>query len=354
VSVDSRRIAWWRRLAASIPRMWSECSGLALRVGAAVSPVVVVAVVGLLATASVGGAVPVISSLTPADATPKAFSVVWVSDEAVSSASVRIFAEPEGTTERTAELVQVLVSESFPPALDLGLVKVDVTEASPDTCFYIQTETQSATGTTLEPSAPPFVEVCTTTRTTREGPFGQPLTNDLLRHELTAPDGATPATGALVLLETPEVGGGALSAFVGDGYAEDQVVWTLNDVFAGDSGENVALAGGSPVRLRELRGRLCSDPTEQARTRYRKLPAHEEFASLGVSLSQVEPPELCFFVDADCNGTVEEADANRLFEGFDASAGECRFNPDLDVVADDRIDILDAQQVLNRLGEPAP
>ena len=51
---------------------------------------------------------------------------------------------------------------------------------------------------------------------------------------------------------------------------------------------------------------------------------------------------------------MEEADAERVIEVFDTFLGDCRFNPDLDTVADDGIDVLDLQRVLNRLGEGAP
>jgi len=297
---------------------------------------------------------PAVSGLTPSDVTPKAFSLVWVADEPVTAATVRAFAEPEGTTDLTDTLTQELVSSEHPPALDLGLVKVDVHGAAPSTCFYVQAQTQAASGIAFTPEAPPFPEVCTQARTRRDDVFGQPVTNDLLRHELSIPDGTAPATGALVLLEPTDVASAPISAFVGEGFAAGQAVLNLNAVFASATQETTPLAAGTPVRLRELRGTLCPNPGDQARTRYRRLPDHEEVATIGAPISQVEPPEACFFADTDCSGTVEEADGERVLDGFDAFLGECRFNPDLDTVADDGIDVLDLQRVLNRVGQPAP
>jgi len=307
-----------------------------------------------LALSGAAQAQPVVTGLTPSDVTPKAFSLVWVSDEPVTAASVRVFAEPAGTTDLTATLTQELVSADHPPALDLGLVKVDVRGAAASTCFYVQAETQSASGSTFTPSAAPFPEVCTQGRTRRDDVFMQPVTNDLLRHDLATPDDTAPATGALVLLEVPGVGSPPISAFVGEGFAAGEAVLNLNEVFASATQETTPLAAGTPVRLHELRGALCPDPADQARTRYRRVPDHEEVATVGAFITQVEPPDACFFADTDCNGTVEQADGQRVLDGFDAFRGDCRFNPDLDTVADDGIDVLDLQRVLNRVGEATP
>lgn len=294
---------------------------------------------------------PTVADLTPTDVTPKAFSWVWSSDEAVTSASLGVFDDADGTIDRTGDFTQVLVS---PPALALGLVKVDVQGVPPATCFYVQAATESNTGTTFTPPAPPYREVCTQAQVRREDAFGKPITNDVLRHEVAGPDGVTPATGALVVLEVPDVGSPGVSAFVGDGFGPDQAVLPLNDVFAAATQETTPLAPDTPLRLREFRGSLCPDPADPARVRYRRVPSHEEVGAVGAPISQVEPPATCFFADSDCNGTVEVADADRVLAGIDTSLGDCRFNPDLDTVADQEIDVLDLQRVLNHLGEAAP
>lgn len=102
-----------------------------------------------------------VTDITVSDVTTRAFALVWISDQVVLDASVRVFAEPAGTTDLTAGLSQTLISGSFPPALDQGIVKVSVEGLSAATCVYAQTETQIAAGTVLSPAGPPFIEICT-------------------------------------------------------------------------------------------------------------------------------------------------------------------------------------------------
>ena len=58
-----------------------------------------------------------VTDVTIADVTTRAFSVVWVSDEAVDTATVRVFSDANGDTEITSTVQVTLVSSLFPPAL---------------------------------------------------------------------------------------------------------------------------------------------------------------------------------------------------------------------------------------------
>jgi hypothetical protein len=268
---------------------------------------------------------------------------------AVTAATVHVFDDAGGTTP-TPGTSQTLVSQAFPPALDLGIVKVQVTGLSADTCVFVQTETDGV----FEPAAPPFSQVCTAAATTKSNASDQVIANDLLRHEVFAPDGVTPAAGALILVSLPGVGAHPLSAFVGEGFAAPAAVVDLNNLFAGASAASADVTGGEDVEIVEFRGLLCPGLVDHKLLRLRRAPPHEEIAGIGRRLSQLEAPAPCFFADTVCDGTVNILDVQRVLNIFNAAGGSCAFNPDLDIVADETINILDVQSVLNRLGESEP
>ena len=82
--------------------------------------------------------------VTITDVTTRAFATVWVSDEPVTAATVRVFADANGAFELTSTLDVTLVSTSFPPALAQGIVKVEVAGLSADSTVFVQTQTTSA------------------------------------------------------------------------------------------------------------------------------------------------------------------------------------------------------------------
>lgn len=118
--------------------------------------------------------------LTIADVTTRAFSVVWVSDEPVTDATVRVFRDAGGMTNITSALAVTLVSAAFSPALAQGIVKVGVTGLTAGTSVFVQTQTTGTSGTVLFPAVPPFLEVHTATKTTKANALGQPIVNDLI------------------------------------------------------------------------------------------------------------------------------------------------------------------------------
>lgn len=307
----------------------------------------------LLCSMAPVGARGEVTAATMADVTPAGFAVVWVSDEPVTAASVRVFSDSEGAIEITNTLTQSLSSAAAPPALDLGVVKVDVRGVAPSTCLYVQTLTTGQGGVVAQPATSPFPEVCTQAAVRKENALGGPIANDLVRHEVLVPDASVPAAGALVLLEVPGVSAAPVSAFVGVGFGASAAVTNLQNLFAEATGRNLEVADGAVLRLLELRGGTCPFP-DQSRERYRRAPGHEEVVTVGARISQVEEAAGCFFADTDCSGLVTDADAERVLAALPASQGDCRFDVDLDALGDDRIDILDVQRVLNRVGDAAP
>ena len=111
---------------------------------------------------------------------------------------------------------------------------------------------------------------------------------------------------------------------------------------------------GEVLELTELRGLICPGLTNHRSLRFRHAPEHEEVATIGRAISELESATPCFFADTDCNGAVNILDAQRVLNIWATQSTECLFNPDLDISPDQAINILDFQGVLNRFGETAP
>lgn len=293
-----------------------------------------------------------VSDPVPSDVTPRAFALVWVADEAVLDADAKIFADADGTTELTTLPPHRLVSAEFPPALDLGIVKLQVAGLASGSCYHVQTRTTTGSGDQLSPQAPPFPQVCTTTQLTRRRADGSPITNDLLRIEATVVDGVTPAVGALVLVDSPDLSGHPVSAFVVSGGPAGEALVNLNNLFDPATGSNAALPDNAVLRVTELRGLHCPALDDHSLLTYAIAPAHEEIATSGVPLSQLETPGDCPAGDTVCDGVIDVLDAQRVLNAQGAVTGECGFNPDLDLTFDGTIDDQDAQLLLDGIVAP--
>lgn len=308
---------------------------------------IVIAVLGaVLATAANAD----VFDLTVTDVTTRAFSLVWVSDQPVLGAAVRVYADESGTTEITSDLVSEVVSESFPPAHEQGVVKVTLTGLSADTRVYVQTETSDAFGTVLFPASPPFEEVHTAVRTTKAGALDQPITNDLISYNVLDPDRVTPAPGSLIIVDAPGVSGSPLSAFAGEGgFTSPAAVVDLNNMF-GTDGISAEIMADQVLTITEFRGLLCEGLENHRLLLFRRAPAHDE----SPPITELETPDRCFFADTVCDDTVNILDAQFVLNAFGSTLGECAFNPTVDVVEDGVINVLDVQSVLNHLGLSAP
>ena len=308
-----------------------------------VLPAVMAVVLSARAQASV-------SDVTVTDVTTRAFAVVWVSDQAVTSATLRVFSDAAGTTEITSTLTLTLVSAAFPPALTRGIVKVGVTGVVANTNVFVQTLTTGASGTVQFPTGPPFLQVHTATTTSKSTALNTPIVNDLLRQDVFALDGTTPAAGALLMVAAPTLGATPLTAFVGEGFPAPAAVVDLNNLFGAATGASAVVPANQNLTLTEFRGLLCPGLVDHKLFRFRRAPAHEE----APAITELESPVKCFFADTVCDNTVNILDAQRVLNIFGRARGQCAFNSDLDIVTDNVINILDVQSVLNRFGQSAP
>jgi hypothetical protein len=138
---------------------------------------------------SAAPALTAVFHITIADVTTRAFSVDWVSNEPVTTVTVRVFSDAHGATEITSNLSVTLVSTLFPPALEQGIVKVSVTSLPADTSVFVQTVITSANGTVAAPTAPPFLEGHTAAKTVKTNARYEPIVNDRILHRVFLPTG---------------------------------------------------------------------------------------------------------------------------------------------------------------------
>lgn len=289
--------------------------------------------------------------IQPTDVTTRAASVVWVSDEPVLSANVRVFSDINGTTEITSSLTLAVVSAQFPPAHDNGIVKVDIIGLSPNTPVYIQTETTTVLGLIQEPAMGPFIEIVSATETIKANTSNQPIVNDLIRHQLFAPDNVTAAAGTLILLKANGVSTYPISAFMNEGgfQAPDAIV-DMNNLFD-TTGKSVEILADQVIEITHYRGILCaSDMSRQALGVRRRAPTHTEIPSI----TELEDPVQCFFANLDCNDVIDIVDVQALLNVWGTTLGECRFNPHFDINADGQINIIDFQAILNQWSKTRP
>lgn len=290
-----------------------------------------------------------VADVTLTDLTTHAASVIWRSSEPVITASLRVFSDPDGATEITQSLSVVLDSAAFPPALDRGVVRVTVSGLVPDSVVFFQTETTGASGTVVFPSTPPLLQIPTRVEVNRISDAGAPITNDVIRFNVFAPDGVTPAAGTLLLVRAPGLAALGVSTFVGEGFAPPTASVNVNNLFGSATRSTANIEANSVLELTEFRGLLCA-PEDHKLVRFRRAPAHDETPVI----TQLEDPDACFFADLLCDDVVDIRDVQRGLNVFGVMAGECAFNSDIDVVPDAVIDIRDVQSVLNRFGQRGP
>ena len=292
-----------------------------------------------------------VSEVTPTDVTTRSISAIWISDEPVTSASMRVFTDINGLVDITYSLTISVESASFPPAHDQGIVKVTVSGLDADTIYYIQTETVSSGGLFLSPAIAPMLEVRTAVEATKVNPLNQPIVNDLLIDQITFPDGATPAPGTLLLMEATGLSAYPLTAFVSEGgFAAPQVVIDTNN-FYGTDGRSLELQTDDVLKVTVFRGLICSTTlSRQKVSGYRRTPEHIE----SPPVTELETPFNCYTSDTVCDNTVNILDVQFVLNSFDNDLGSCGYNPNADTVSDGQINILDVQRVLNDFGDTVP
>ncbi len=282
-----------------------------------------------------------VSDITISDVTTRAFSVIWVSDEPVNNASIRIYIDSEGTDNITSSVAISTVSSSN--ALALGIVKIDVTGLENFTAYYIETITEGDLATIISPpDTDPLIQVITAIETTRSDVDNNPIVNDLIKEAIYDPNGIDVPPAGLLVLNVPEISQYPISAFIEESTEAEPLVIAeaivdLNNLFDKTSSSSAILSAGEKLEIKKFRGLLC-DIDNQVLSQIRRVPEHEETPVI----TELESPGACFSqADFNCDSRVSLEDLGTFAAQFGLEQPDCRLNPDLDFNDDGRVGLFD-------------
>ena len=187
-----------------------------------------------------------ISRLRVTDVTPRAFSLVWVSNQE-ASCFANVYTDAEGSN-LIKDVTIMDESAGHPPAGQNGVMKVKVSGLNPDSLYYFQIVTVSGELVQVEPASGPLPSVRTELTSVV-------VNNDLLAHRILMSDGLTPAEGALLLAEV-QGGSYPITGWVGDGVSVPWAFVDLNNVYSKTERKNLELFGGEAITLESVGGLL--------------------------------------------------------------------------------------------------
>ena len=180
------------------------------------------------------------------DVTPRAFSLVWLVDQA-ATCSAKVYSDPVGQ-KPVAGLTITSESAGHPPAEQNGVMKVNVTGLTPGTTYYFQIVTITDAGTLTEPVDGELPSVRTETSSGL-------VNNDVLAHRILLGDGSTPAVGALLLVEV-EGADYPITGWVDEGFDAPWALVNLNNLYGEETHTNLELSadGGETITLTSIGG----------------------------------------------------------------------------------------------------
>lgn len=295
-----------------------------------------------------------IYNISFSDVTPRAFSVVWVSSEAVDSAKLHVYADSQGQYEITNNLTISTVSPL--DALQRGIVKIDVKGLLADTDYFVAGETFSKSGNSSTfPEADIYSRVHTTLETTRIGDDGKPIANDLIKQTVFEPDGVSAAPGVLVFFSIPGKSIYPVSSFAVQEQSSSTVLVDLNNLYSKSTLKSLNLVGGESVEISQLDGLSCEANT-QIPLKVRRLAKQFD----NPPLAKIEALESCFSPegkgsDFNCDGNIGFGDFNLFIGKFGSSktsqSPNCSFNIDFDLNNDKIVDFGDFNLFLSVFGK---
>jgi len=188
-----------------------------------------------------------VNSVWVTDVTPVQFSVVWGTSEPATGA-VNVFLDEDGTVP-VPEAIITPESADHPPAENIGVIKVQVTNLRANTTYYFQTKTTSQNGGTtfLYPESPPFTAVTTE----KESVI---VRNDVLAQQISIGAGKS-TKGTLVIAEIDQASY-PVTGWAGDGVPDGWVSIDTNNFYDKDTHVNLELIGGEPITLTYFCGSL--------------------------------------------------------------------------------------------------
>ncbi|BBL58230.1 hypothetical protein [Methylomonas koyamae] len=296
-----------------------------------------------------------LSNFTVTDVTTRAFSIVWVADQPVESAKIKVFNDEQGISEITQNVSVKLVSPSA--ALQRGIVKIDVTGLVAETPYYVSGEITDRAGalSSFPKNAEPLLAVRTAKEANRIDGDGQSIANDLIRQPVADVDGSSAAGGTLVLIDVPAKSLYPVAAFVNQDQSGSSVLVDLNNVFAKFNSSSLKINPGEPLEIKQFRGNVC-DESKQVLSIFRRLPKSD----VAVNAAKITELQTCFSPDGkatdfNCDGNIGFGDFNLFLGKFgttnDSQSPSCSFNRDFDLNNDKTIDFGDFNLFLSVFGK---
>jgi hypothetical protein len=193
-----------------------------------------------------------VNSVRVVDVTPVQFAVVWGTSEPAIG-SVNVFADADGTVPVTDAVVH-FESADHPPAEDIGVMKVRVTNLKPNTQYFFQitTTSKSTGGSSSYPDAAPYLEV-----TTEQGSVI--VRNDVLAQQISI-GGSKSTQGTLVIAEIDQASY-PVSGWAGDGVPIGWVAIDANNFYDKNAHVNLELLGGELITFTFFCGLMGSVET---------------------------------------------------------------------------------------------
>jgi hypothetical protein len=195
---------------------------------------------GLLAPGMSDASIIDTNSVWVTDVTPVQFSVVWGTSEPATG-SVNVFADADGTVPVTDAVVH-FESADHPPAEDIGVMKVRVTNLQPNTQYFFQISTtaKNSGAASLYPDASPYLEVTTE--------LGSVIVrNDVLVQEISIGQGQS-TQGTIGIVEVDQASY-PVTGWAGEGVPDGRVAIDSNNFYDKDTHTNLELLGGESITL---------------------------------------------------------------------------------------------------------
>jgi hypothetical protein len=291
----------------------------------------------------------VISKVIVADVTPASLAVVAMGDAPVVNATVRVFSDSAGTHEITSQIAPIVASAGRPGLHARGIVRVDLEDLAAETQYYLRVEIEQTTGLTTYPADGTLLSVRTAADSSPVANTGLLDLNETLRHRVYRPTLLTSEDDILVTVASSQPASAPLAEFSSARAAAPAAYFELSNLNS-TSGARISLAPGTVLTLHEYAGLTCGTDAQNEVVRFRKA---SERTVPGRAL-EPRDAQACFASDTNCDGVVDVLDVQFLLNTWARHAGDCGFNPDLDLVTDGAVDVLDLQSLLNHFGENAP
>jgi hypothetical protein len=184
------------------------------------------------------------NSVRVTDVTPVQFAVVWGTSEPATG-SVNVFTDADGTLP-ASDAVVTFDSSNHPPAEEIGVMKVRVTNLKASTKYFFRTKSTSKNdgAVSFYPEAPGLIEITTMDQSII-------VKNDVIAQQVSMGDGKS-TQGTLVIAEIDK----ALypvTGWAGDGVPDGWVAIDTNNFYFYDLAlqkyVNLDLKGGEPITL---------------------------------------------------------------------------------------------------------